>query len=192
MAGNFPCWHRVISTRLLANQRSEFTNAILYRLLTSSSYKLPFSRSRNRSKSATGFYRHQSFTHIAVQLVIVKEYELWNIYFSVCKDLSKAGVLGENSYDTCGGSKLLRVAESSTKRRCTLYSPSLIFSQFFKQLHSRSGRSALFLMLLNWTIFLQKNKFRESVVECLQIMLRVDEYRTTFIETDGVTRLGKP
>jgi hypothetical protein len=26
----FPCWHWVISTRLLANQRSEFTNAILY------------------------------------------------------------------------------------------------------------------------------------------------------------------
>ncbi len=28
-AGNFLCWHRVISTRLLANQHSEFANAIL-------------------------------------------------------------------------------------------------------------------------------------------------------------------
>ena len=30
MAGNFPCWYRVISTRLLANQRSEFTNGIIH------------------------------------------------------------------------------------------------------------------------------------------------------------------
>lgn len=34
-----------------------------------------------------------------------------------------------------------------------------------------------------------KNKFRESVVECFQIMLRIDEYRATFVETDGITSL---
>ena len=34
-----------------------------------------------------------------------------------------------------------------------------------------------------------KNKFRESVVECFQIMLRIDEYRSTFVETDGVPSL---
>ncbi|XP_028405002.1 V-type proton ATPase subunit H-like [Dendronephthya gigantea] len=34
-----------------------------------------------------------------------------------------------------------------------------------------------------------KNRFRESVVECFQIMLRIDEYRSTFVETDGVTSL---
>ena len=39
-------------------------------------------------------------------------------------------------------------------------------------------------------VFFQKNTFRESVVECFQIMLRIDEYRSTFVETDGVTRLG--
>ncbi|XP_046839168.1 V-type proton ATPase subunit H-like [Xenia sp. Carnegie-2017] len=34
-----------------------------------------------------------------------------------------------------------------------------------------------------------KNTYRESVVECFQIMLRIDEYRFTFVETDGITCL---
>lgn len=61
--------------------------------------------------------RH-SFTDLTFQLVI-KIFDLQNVCFLVFKDLSEAGVLGKNSYDTCGGPKLLRVAEDSSNRLCT-------------------------------------------------------------------------
>ena len=37
-------------------------------------------------------------------------------------------------------------------------------------------------------VSVQKNSFRQSVVECFQIMLKIDEYRHIFMEVDGVTR----
>ena len=37
--------------------------------------------------------------------------------------------------------------------------------------------------------FLQNNEFLNSVVRCLQMMLRVDDYRQAFVHLDGLNTL---
>lgn len=41
---------------------------------------------------------------------------------------------------------------------------------------------------INIIFFFQNNEYIQSVARCLQMMLRIDEYRLAFVAVDGISK----